>query len=61
MNTETKTAQNGNQSVIDTFQNSSRREKHKLVEELWEYCRKYPNDTDLGKNLRMFILTQSMK
>lgn len=35
-------------------------EKNKLIEELWEYCRKYPNDTDLGKNLRQFILLESI-
>jgi hypothetical protein len=40
---------------------SSKKEKHKLVEELWEYCMKYPNDYDLGKNIRIFILTQTMK
>jgi hypothetical protein len=35
-------------------------EKNKLVQELWEYCRKYPNDTDLGKNIRQFILLETM-
>ena len=61
MNTDTNQIEKKTQSIIDSMVSSSKKEKHKLVEELWEYCMKFPNDYELGKNLRMFILTQTMK
>lgn len=48
------------QSAIQAILKFSKSEKTKLIEELWEFCRKYPNDSDLGKNLRSFILLKSM-
>ena len=61
MNTDTNQTERKNQSIIDSMLGNSKKEKHKLVEELWEYCRKYPNDYDLGKNIRNFIITQTLK
>ena len=50
-----------NNLTIESMVGNSKSEKYKLVEELWEYCRKYPNDTDLGVNIRKFILLEAMK
>lgn len=36
-------------------------EKNKLIEELWDFCKKYPNDSDLGRNLREFILLRAFR
>ena len=57
-----KIANNENHNrIIEAMVGNSKLERHKLVEELWEYCRKYPNDTDLGVNIRKFILLEAMK
>jgi len=50
-----------NDLTIESMVGNSKSEKHKLVEELWNFCRKYPNDTDLGVNIRKFILLETMK
>ena len=50
-----------NDLTIESMVGNSKSEKHKLVEELWNFCRKYPNDTDLGINIRKFILLETMK
>lgn len=47
-------------SIIEAMVKLSKEDRTKLVEKLWEYCRDYPNDTDLGRNLRKFILLESM-
>jgi hypothetical protein len=59
MNTDTEKIETNSKSVFEKMIGKNIIEKHKLMEELWEYCKKYPNDSDLGKNLRMFILTQT--
>lgn len=61
MNTDINTTQKKKNSIIDTMLDGSKKENYKLIEELWDYCKEFPNDYDLGKNLRMFILTKTIK
>lgn len=61
MSTDTeKKETNLTQSIKEFMIRASREEKMKLIEKLWDYCKRYPNDSDLGKNLREFILVESM-